>query len=266
MALSIAGSDPSGGAGIQADLKIFSRLGVYAGAAITSLTAQNTTGVASVLPVDAEFVGRQISLVLEDMPVSHIKIGMVCTAAIAIRIGLELKKFSGEIICDPVLVSSSGYPLFELDHLDVFKRELCARATVLTPNLGELALLSGRDLSGVKEEIAAGREIIGQFPQMRALIIKGGHRAGEEVLTDHVLVRTPAATIEHVSVGHPRLASTNTHGTGCTFASAFTAFHLLSGDYVTSFRKTVALMDALIRKSAPFCLGRGNGPLLHHLG
>ena len=151
--LTIAGSDPSGGAGIQADLKTFTAAGVYGAAAITSLTAQNTKGVRAVQPVAPEFVKQQVKLVLEDLPVSHIKTGMIGTAAIARILGEILHDFPGEVICDPVLSASDGAPLLEGSGLDDFKRHLLGNATVITPNLPELSKLSGMEAPDQQPEV-----------------------------------------------------------------------------------------------------------------
>jgi len=265
MVLSIAGSDPSGGAGIQADLKTFCVIGVYGGAAITCLTSQNTQGVFSYLPVEPLFVQEQIVRVLQDLPVSHVKIGMVGTAAIAQHIGRALQGFAGEIVCDPVLTATAGLPLLQDEAFSVYREEILGRATVLTPNLQELATLADRNCNGTDEELAAGRLLLERFPRLRCVIIKGGHRPGDALVTDSLLVRRTGSEVEIVSQEHPRIATVNTHGTGCTFASAFTAYHLLNNDYVAAFRKAVFFMDALLTRSAPFRLGNGAGPLSHHL-
>ncbi|MDX1777027.1 MAG: hydroxymethylpyrimidine/phosphomethylpyrimidine kinase, partial [Desulfobulbales bacterium] len=139
VALSIAGSDPSGGAGIQADVKTFTAIGVYCGAAITSLTVQNTRGVFAVQPVDPVFVGKQIDTVLRDLAVSHIKIGMLGSAAVALSVCDTLADFNGEIIYDPVLVSSSGQQLIDKEGYGGFREQLLNICTVITPNITELS-------------------------------------------------------------------------------------------------------------------------------
>lgn len=265
-ALTIAGSDPSGGAGIQADLKTFTAVGVYGAAVITCLTAQNSIGVAAVQPVAPEFVKQQTEVVLVDMPVSHIKTGMIGTPEIAEAIGRALKDFHGELICDPVTVASDGHPLFRDEDLTVFSRELIGRATVLTPNLPELKRLTGRNC-GNKEEIhAAAAELLDCFPSLRAVAVKGGHfHEDVKLIEDFLILRSNQETPAIHTIEHPRIKTRNTHGTGCTFASAFTAFHLLSGDYRRAFLQTVSFMDLLLDKSCVLRLGKGNGPLAHHL-
>ncbi|MCF6289543.1 MAG: bifunctional hydroxymethylpyrimidine kinase/phosphomethylpyrimidine kinase [Desulfobacterales bacterium] len=265
MALSIAGSDPSGGAGIQADLKTFCMVGVYGGAVITCLTAQNTRGVASYRPVDPELVGQQIKLVLQDLPVSHIKIGMVGTGEIAIHIGAALENFSGEIVCDPVLAATSGLSLLKESARAAYRDQILARATVLIPNLEELSLLAERSCANPAGEIAAGRILFDRFPRLRSIVIKGGHRPDDDPIIDRLLVRRPGGAVEITARSHPRVRSRNTHGTGCTMAAAFTAHHLLENDDSIAFDKSVHFMDHLLTVSEPSRLGHGIGPLLHHL-
>lgn len=266
--MTIAGSDPSGGAGIQADLKTFATIGVYGSAAITCLTAQNSMGVKSYLPVDSYFVKQQIELVLEDQPVAHIKTGMIGTAEIAKTIGTTLAGFRGEIICDPVLQASDGHHLFEPKDCDILYAHLISKATVLTPNIPELEQLSGVNCRHQEEVLAAGKVLFDRFSSLQALVITGGHLNEEDSqITDFLLLRSDNKEKPAVkNATHPRIKTNNTHGTGCTFASAFTAYHLLTEDYQKAFSKTVSFMDQLISKSASFKMGRGGkGPLAHHL-
>ena len=260
--LSIAGSDPSGGAGIQADLKTFSTLGVYGCAAITALTAQNTLGVEACLPVEPTFFRKQVQLVLNDMPVSHIKIGMVGSNEIAAVIDDLLDFFPGEVIYDPVLRASAGHALFEQKKLDGLLRHVVARTTVLTPNLNELELLTGMRCPNKKEMTHAVQSLLARFPRLRSVIVTGGHiHEDRKTVTDFLISRKFAIQ----TTDHPRIRTKNSHGTGCTFASAFAAFHLLSGDDVHSFRQAVGFVAQLLEKSASWKLGKGNGPLVHHL-
>lgn len=263
--LSIAGSDPSGGAGIQADLKTFAAIGVYGAAAITCLTAQNTLGVSSFLAVDPDFLKAQIRLVLDDLPVSHVKTGMIGTAAVAKAVGETLADFSGEIICDPVIRASDGADLLANADLATWQNEIVARATVLTPNLPELGVLTGIEPQSAGEAVAAAGGLFARLPKLRAIILTGGHLDEQsDAVSDFLLLRGSEGWDMH-EAGHQRIQTRNTHGTGCTFASAFAAFHLLTGDYRTAFRQTVDFMDILLRKSAQITMGKGKGPLLHHL-
>ena len=263
--LSIAGSDPSGGAGIQADLKTFTAIGVYGGAAITCLTAQNSLGVSSCLPIAPDFVKEQIRLVLADLPVSHIKTGMLGTDEIAGAMAEALHNFSGEIICDPVLTASDGHDLFQKTKGNTGLEALLRTATVLTPNLPELATLTGQKLETPQEATEAAIALLARYPKLRAIVLTGGHlreQAGE--VEDFLLLKQDSGP-KILTAKHPRIATQNTHGTGCTFASAFAAYHLLHGNDQDAFFKAVAFVDAILRQSASLALGKGKGPLAHHL-
>lgn len=260
--LTIAGSDPSGGAGIQADLKTFSTLGVFGCAAITALTAQNTLGVEACLPVDPAFFRKQVQLVLNDMPVSHIKIGMVGSNEIAAVIDDLLDFFPGEVIYDPVLIASDGHALFEQTNPEPLLRHVVDRATVLTPNLHELELLTGMRCLNREDMIHAVQSLFTRFSRLRSVIVTGGHiHEAPKTVTDFLINRKLAIQ----TTDHPRIKTKNSHGTGCTLASAFAAFHLLFGDDALSFRKAIGFVAQLLEKSASWQLGKGTGPLVHHL-
>lgn len=260
--LTIAGSDPSGGAGIQADLKTFSTLGVYGCAAITTLTAQNTLGVEACLPVDPAFFHKQVQLVLDDLPVSHIKIGMVGSNEIASVIDDLLEFFPSEVIYDPVLRASDGHSLFEQKNLEPLLHHVVGRATVLTPNLHELELLTDTRCQDREKIIHAVQSLLARFPRLRSVIVTGGHiHEARKTVTDFLISRKLAIQ----TTDHPRIKTENSHGTGCTFASAFAAFHLLCGDDAHSFHQAVGFVAQLLEKSASWKLGKGNGPLVHHL-
>ena len=265
--LSIAGSDPSGGAGIQADLKTFTVLGVYGGAVITCLTAQNTQGVFSVEPVKPSFVKKQIQYVLKDLNVSHIKIGMVGTVPIIASICEQLADFSGEIIYDPILISSSGDALMDENGYDAVRQLLLKICTVITPNLPELPVLSERACTDQSEIFSAAEFLLSKHQKLRSVIIKGGHSQADEKMVDDYLVTVDSEDnkINIIKESHPRLETRNTHGTGCTFSSAFTAYHLLTGDDTAAFLKAVSFMDELLTLSASSDIGCGTGPLVHHL-
>ncbi len=265
--LTIAGSDPSGGAGIQADLKTFTAIGVYGGAVISSLTVQNTQGVFGVQAVDPAFVKDQIYRVLSDLNVSHIKIGMLGSAAVSESICDALADFSGEIIYDPVLVSSSGRQLIDQGGYDAVRAHLLGICTVLTPNLPELFLLTKKNCTHKDSLLAAAETVLQQYGKLRSVIITGGHFRPEEKSISDYLVTAPGASrnVGYKEISHPRIASHNTHGTGCTFSAAFTAYHLLTGDDSEAFQRATDYMAAIIKKSAPFKIGHGTGPLMHHL-
>jgi len=272
IALAIAGSDPSGGAGIQADLKTFTILGVYSGAVITCNTVQNTTGVESYHPVSPDLVKKQIVSVLKDINVSHIKIGMVGSVEIGAAICAALENFMGEVIWDPVLRASSGQLLTDAAGAADILETLAARVTVLTPNLPELAALTQKNITGPEEMTDAALHLLHRFENMRTILVKGGHQEREDnSVTDYLVRRrkeaglTSPTAYDLLSETHPRIQTHNDHGTGCTFASAFTAFHLLTGSERTAFKKTSVFMQELLQLSAPYRIGRGRGPLLHHL-
>jgi len=264
--LTIAGSDPCGGAGIQADLKTFTAVGVYGGAVISSLTVQNTLGVFAVRPVEPTFVKDQIKYVLEDLHVSHIKIGMLGDAAVTKSICGALADFNGEIIYDPVMESSSGRQLIDSEGFAVIKNQLLQLCTVITPNLPEFCRLTGKERCPEDSLEAEAGTLLQQYGKLRSIIITGGHlHPGEKTVTDFLFSAVDGSRAAHQKISHPRIASRNTHGTGCTFSAAFTAYHLLTGSDSEAFQKTCAHMDALLKKSEPFRLGRGTGPLMHHL-
>lgn len=257
--LSIAGSDPSGGAGIQADLKTFTALGVYGAAAITCLTVQNTGGMRAFSAVDPILVRRQIEAVLSDLPVSHVKIGMIGGAAVAKAVAEVLADFSGEVVYDPVLAAGDGHALLPAADLAVLKATVMNRATVLTPNLPELEILSG-------QPEAAAASLFAAYPRLRALVITGGHRREEEAeIVDLLLLKEGYGLTSHEQ-RHPRLAGGNFHGTGCTFAAALTACHLKYGSWPEAFQAATAFTEAAIRAGAELKLGHGpHHPLAHHL-
>ena len=271
-ALTIAGSDPSGGAGIQADLKTFSVLGVYGGAVITCNTVQNTTGVKSYHPVSPELVEKQIVAVLDDLDVSHIKIGMVGSLEIAGSILAALENFRGEIIWDTVLRSSAGQMLTDEAEIPQLLDMLAAKVTILTPNLPELATLTHKNITGSPAMQEAALSLLGRFANLRTIIVKGGHLQKEDgSITDYLIRRRESAdphssaACEIIAESHPHIQTNNDHGTGCTFASAFTAFHMLTGSESLAFKKTTAFLHELVKLSAPYRIGNGRGPLLHHL-
>jgi len=261
--LSVAGSDPSGGAGIQADLKTLALLGVYGAAAVTSVTVQDTTGVRRFTALDPELVAEQVRLVLADLPVACVKIGMVGNSGVARAIAGELGRFHGEVIVDPVLQAGSGQPLL-MGGDGVPLAPLLDQATVLTPNLPELAVLAGANTTpGDPAVWAAG--ILRCHPKLKAVVVTGGHgdQAAGEVI-DRLFMKGPGGSIQTLEHRHPRIKGAGFHGTGCTFASAFAAGCALTGSLETAFTRACDFVAKLIAKSAPFPLGHGTPPLLHH--
>ena len=263
--LTIAGSDPSGGAGIQADLKTFTSLGVYGAAAISCLTVQNTTGVIATHPVAPELVKSQAAAVLSDLPVSHIKLGMLGNRGIVRAVGKILADFAGEVVCDPILRASSGQALLSDDALGDFGREIIARSTALTPNFPEFQVLTGISDDGEAEIKAAVEQLFARYPRLTAVVLKGGHRREETPeITDTLFLREGKNFLAVPSC-RERLQTRNTHGTGCTFASALAAYHLQTRSWEIAFRRTCDYLDQLLRISASCQIGQGTGPLMHHL-
>jgi len=260
--LTIAGSDPSGGAGIQADLKTLTVLGVYGCAAVTSLTVQNTLGVQSCHPVAPDLVYQQVAAVLADLTVTHVKIGMIGSTTVAQAIVQALNGFTGEIVYDPIIFTSVGQPVQATDTLDGI-RQVAGIATVLTPNLHELRLIGDAPCPDTAEILRAGLGLLDAFPNLKALVIKGGHLHEEEAeVTDFLFV---SGEPEPWPRTHRRITSTNTHGTGCTFASALAAYHQQYGDYRQAFNQAVDFLDSLLVVSSGWQQGHGNGGLCHHL-
>ena len=253
--LTIAGTDPSGGAGIQADLKTFSALGAYGMAAVTALVAQNTTGVRAVRMVDPDFVAAQIDAVFEDVRVDAVKIGMVATAEIAEAVAASLIRHKARhVVLDPVMVAKSGDRLLADDAVEVLRKRLIPLAEVITPNLPEAAVLLGRATIAANEMEDAARGLHRLGPA--SVLLKGGHLDGPES-TDFffdgaMVTRLPAA----------RVATRNTHGTGCTLSSA-TAALLPRHPTGEAVRRAKAYLSAALAASDRLEVGNGHGPVHH---
>lgn len=253
-ALTIAGSDSGGGAGIQADLKTFSAFRVFGMSVITAVTAQNSIGVQGVLSLPPEFVVRQLDSVLSDFGADAVKIGMLATAPIVEAVAGRLAA-GGErrpVVLDPVMIAKSGDPLLEPDAQQALVRAMLPLADVVTPNLHEAAALAGIPVATEAEMEEAAHRILALGP--RAVLVKGGHLkdSATDLLWDgHRLVRFPA----------PRLDTPHTHGTGCTYSSAIAAGLARGRDLVESVREAKAYVTAAIREG--FQAGRGVGTLRH---
>ena len=257
IALTIAGSDSSGGAGIQADLKTFSALGVYGASAITALTAQNTLGVDSVHAVPADFILKQIEAVARDLKVGAIKIGMLATAAIIEAVAEGLKSFPGvPIVLDPVMVAASGDALLDEDAVETLRAILVPCAQLITPNLPEAAKLLGGGQAKNEREMSAQAGALRRLGA-KAVLIKGGHAEGENSID--ILVDAEG----ELRLEAPRIATRNTHGTGCTLSSAIAA-GLAKG---ASLREAVvaakAYVTAAIEAADELRIGKGRGPVHH---
>jgi hydroxymethylpyrimidine/phosphomethylpyrimidine kinase len=256
VALTIAGSDSSGGAGIQADLKTFAALGVYGASVVTALTAQNTTGVVAVHQVPAEFIGAQIDAVFSDFDVGAVKIGMVgSTAAIgALSAGLRRHR-ARNVILDTVMAASSGGKLLDDDAIDAL-RGLMAQARLVTPNLPEAAALTGTTEASDEDEIVTQAQRLLTLGAA-AVLIKGGHATGAESVD--ILVEGRSTT----RFALPRIDTSNTHGTGCTLASAIAAGLAQDVSLVDSVRQAKAYVASALKAADRLELGSGPGPLHH---
>jgi hydroxymethylpyrimidine/phosphomethylpyrimidine kinase len=255
--LSIAGSDSGGGAGIQADLKTFSALGCYGMTAITALTAQNTVGVAGIHAVPPAFLKAQLCAVLDDIGVDAIKIGMLHAPEIVEVVAWAIDHYRiAHVVLDPVMVATSGDRLIEEATVDVLRRELFPRASVITPNLDEAALLLGRPLRGESDLDQAAADLLAQGA--RAVLLKGGHLPGDQVVD---LLATPAQPWLRLRTA--RIASRNVHGTGCTLSSAIAAYLARGLALAQAVERARAYILVAIRSGAEVQTGRGHGPLCH---
>lgn len=217
VALTIAGSDSGGGAGIQADLKTFSSLGVFGTSAVTCVTAQNPAELLGIQPIEPDMVVKQIKAVCDSFPVRAAKTGMLYSVEIIRQVALEdIREGIPVLVVDPVMVAASGARLLQSDAVDALCKELLPKARVVTPNLHETEILCGRSISSHEELIAASREIAEKFDV--ACVAKGGHLAGDEVID--VLCDEGE---EHVFAGS-RIDTDQTHGAGCAFSAALTAY------------------------------------------
>lgn len=257
IAMTIAGSDSGGGAGIQADLKTFAALGVYGCSAIASLTAQNTQGVQGVWPIPPAFVQAQIHSVLSDIQVGAIKTGMLATAEIINAVAESLKMcVQIPLVLDPVMVATSGDRLLAEDAIKTLIENLIPRATILTPNLLEAAALLNRPVAQNIAEMQQQAELL-LVMGAQAVLMKGGHAQGDDA-TD-VLLTTDGFELFSAA----RIATKNTHGTGCTLASAIAAGlakKLLLRDAVAQAKDY--LHNALVH-SNELSIGQGSGPVHH---
>lgn len=274
--LSIAGSDPSGGAGIQADLKTFSALGVYGAAVITSLTVQNTQKVFDALLMPGEFVKEQIDAVLDDIDISFIKIGMLGNAEIAKSVGECLGEWSRKrtsglkvpegVVCDPVMISKSGYPLMKEDAMRAVMDYVIPVSTVLTPNLHELEKISEFTGGPALSPVRSAEVILDQFENLQAILVKGGHIDESGTAATDTLVMRLDDKYRNLTFTHKRYPTRNTHGTGCTLSSAIVSYLARGMDIAEAVENAVDFVQKLIAFAADNPIGKGNGPLIHIIG
>jgi hydroxymethylpyrimidine/phosphomethylpyrimidine kinase len=257
IALTIAGSDSSGGAGIQADLKTFAALGVYGASVITALTAQNTQGVTGIHQVPADFVTAQIDAVFADLAIGAVKIGMVADLAVIGAIAAGLAKWQPKhVVLDPVMVATSGDRLLQADAVDALRTKLIPMVALITPNLPEAAALLDAPVATTESAIAdQGKRLLALGA--RAVLIKGGHGQGADSI-DYLV--TSAGT---TALSAPRIATDNTHGTGCSLASAVAAGFAKGEDMATAVRNAKAWVSAAIASADRFSVGKGHGPIHH---
>ena len=256
--LTIAGSDCSGGAGIQADIKTISALGAYAASAVTAITVQNTLGVSGIHPVPLSFVKGQIEAVMTDIRPEAVKIGMINDAGIIETIAGCLREYSpAYVVLDPVMVSTSGHRLLEEEAVNALTSSLMPLATLVTPNLREAEVLIGKRLSSPEEMEEAACELL-RFGS-GAVLVKGGHL--EEGMMCDVLRIDGEEKARRFSA--PKIASRNTHGTGCTLSSAIATFLALGCTLPEAVGKAKEYVYKGIEAGKDVCIGGGHGPLNH---
>lgn len=256
--LTIAGSDSGGGAGIQADLKTFAANGCYGMSVITALTAQNTLGVTGIHPVPVAFVEQQLDAVLGDIGADAVKIGMLFSVELIVAVARKLRDYDAQrIVLDPVMVAKGGDRLLQEDAVAALKEHLFPLAELITPNLSEAEDLLGRKISGRAEMAAAGRDLL-QWGS-RHVLVKGGHAEGQD--SEDVLVA--GAGGEGTWFGDVRVATRNTHGTGCTLSSAIAAYLAQGFSVSDAVGKARNYIQHAIRAGAGYRLGHGHGPVHH---
>ena len=256
--LTIAGSDSGGGAGIQADLKTFSALGCFGMTAITALTAQNTTGVRAIHGVPPEMLKDQIDAVVEDIGVDAVKIGMLHAPDIVHTVANAIDRHNlPKVVLDPVMIATSGAVLIENDAVQALIQQLFPRAALITPNLDEAGFLVGRTLHTEADMQSAAQALLALGA--RAVLIKGGHLAGEQV-SDLFM----SANGEQRWLRAPRIASANTHGTGCTLSSAIAAHLALGSALPNAIQSAHAFVRQALQAGAVVHTGHGSGPLNHN--
>lgn len=253
--LVIAGSDSGGGAGVQADIKTCSSLGVFATTAITGITAQNTQGVRSIQAIDATIVREQIEAVLDDFTVDSIKIGMLCNASIANTVADVLAHTSIPIILDPVMVSTSGHKLIGDDTIEVISNRLIPMAEVVTPNIAEACVLSQIVIKEPSQIVDAAHAILSRG--CSAVLMKGGHLAHKDA-SDILVTQQQIDTFTR-----PFIATRNTHGTGCTLSSAIASFRARWFALHTAVEYAKEYVHKAILQGADVCAGKGHGALNH---
>lgn len=257
--LSIAGSDSGGGAGIQADLKTFSSLGVYGATAITAITAQNTQGVHSQFALPPQMVYDQIIAVMEDIHPSVIKIGMLSNLQVATVVADALERYSIPIILDPVMVSSSGHRLLSAEAQEVLKERLLPMAQLITPNIPEMEALSDMPLLTISDKYNAAKHLLSLGVQ--SVLLKGGHEEGDTKV-DILYQKSPQGIVA-CSFSSDTLNTRNIHGTGCTLSSAIAAYMARGLDLKDAVSSAKIYITEAIKAGADISVGKGYGPVNH---
>lgn len=257
--LSIAGSDSSGGAGIQADLKTFSALGVYGATAITAITAQNTQGVFSQYAITPQMVYDQIVAVIDDLHPSFVKIGMLSNAEIVIAVVEALSKYSLSVILDPVIVSSSGHRLLSIDAQDIVKKKLFPMSILVTPNIPEMKALADMPLFTYKEKENAALYLMDYG--VKSILLKGGHEDGD--LKSDILFSKSEFGVKSAVFSSETISTRNIHGTGCTLSSAIAAFMSKGCTLEDAIAKAKRYITEAIRAGSMVEIGHGIGPVNH---
>ena len=256
--MTIAGSDPSGGAGVQADIKTISACGCYASSAIAALVDENTMGVYGVLPVPVEFVASQIHSILDDVGADAVKIGMLHSAELISTVKLTLDEYPEiqDIVLDPVMVSTSGDPLLEEEAVDTLRDMLIPRSRIITPNIPEAEMLLGQKIYGQDELPDAAIELsrLGA-----SVMLKAGHLSDEKLID----IFYNAETKETIFLESKRIDTLNTHGTGCTLSSAIASFLAKGNTLNDSVRLAKEYISKAIESGANYKIGKGYGPVNH---
>ena len=256
--MTIAGSDPSGGAGIQADIKTISALGCFATSAIVAVVDENTVGVTGVHPVPVQFVTGQIRSILDDIGTDAVKSGMLSSSELieAVRSTLDEYPDIRNIVFDPVMVATSGDPLLERNAVSTLRDVLIPRARIITPNIPEAEILLGRTISSQDDLPDAARELAALGP---SVFLKAGHLSDSELID----IFYNAETGEMLRLSSRRVNTRNTHGTGCTLSSALASFLALGCGMNDAARKAKDYISAAIISGADYDIGRGHGPVDH---
>jgi len=256
--LTIAGSDSGGGAGIQADIKTFAALGCYGMSVITAITAQSTMGITAIHGVPQDVVQAQLEAVLSDMGADAVKIGMLYSSELVETIAGQLKKHHiGNIVLDPVMAAHDGVELLNDQTLKAIKELLMPMAAVVTPNLPEASVLSGREINGLKDMKLTARELAKYGS--RSILIKGGHSRKTDC-TDILFINSED---RFVTLTGPRIATRNLHGTGCTLSSAIAAFLSKGHPLEDAVRSAREYLVGAVQAGADYHIGNGDGPVHH---